>query len=139
MGQDFGPKSTVLDNQKTAALIDDNSGDLQNIRCIRLMSVLKGGVEPPRPFGHTDLNRARLPIPPLERALSAAYSILAVERLSKSKRCEADDAPAPHPPPITAGICGGVEHSARVEPSRRRSAMFTMRVRDASRRETPVS
>ena len=30
------------------------------------MSVLKGGVEPPRPFGHTDLNRARLPIPPLE-------------------------------------------------------------------------
>ena len=28
--------------------------------------VLKGGVEPPRPFGHTDLNRARLPIPPLE-------------------------------------------------------------------------
>ena len=29
--------------------------------------VLKGGVEPPRPFGHTDLNRARLPIPPLEQ------------------------------------------------------------------------
>ena len=66
MGQDFGPKSAVLDNQKTAALIDDNSRDLQNIRCIRLVSVLKGGVEPPRPFGHTDLNRARLPIPPLE-------------------------------------------------------------------------
>ena len=55
MGQDFGPKSAVLDNQKTAALIDDNSRDLQNIRCIRLVSVLKGGVEPPRPFGHTDL------------------------------------------------------------------------------------
>ena len=28
-------------------------------------SVREGGVEPPRPFGHTDLNRARLPIPPL--------------------------------------------------------------------------
>ena len=27
--------------------------------------VREGGVEPPRPFGHTDLNRARLPIPPL--------------------------------------------------------------------------
>ena len=25
----------------------------------------EGGVEPPRPHGHTDLNRARLPIPPL--------------------------------------------------------------------------
>lgn len=30
-----------------------------------LMLVRKGGVEPPRPHGHTDLNRARLPIPPL--------------------------------------------------------------------------
>ena len=27
--------------------------------------VREGGVEPPRPHGHTDLNRARLPIPPL--------------------------------------------------------------------------
>ena len=34
---------------------------------IRGSLVLKGGVEPPRPFGHTDLNRARLPIPPLEQ------------------------------------------------------------------------
>ena len=32
------------------------------------MVVREGGVEPPRPFGHTDLNRARLPIPPLARA-----------------------------------------------------------------------
>jgi hypothetical protein len=30
--------------------------------------VREGGVEPPRPCGHTDLNRARLPIPPLARA-----------------------------------------------------------------------
>ena len=30
--------------------------------------VREGGVEPPSPFGHTDLNRARLPIPPLARA-----------------------------------------------------------------------
>jgi hypothetical protein len=27
--------------------------------------VRERGVEPLRPFGHTDLNRARLPIPPL--------------------------------------------------------------------------
>jgi len=46
-GRGFGPKSAVLDNQETAVLIDDNNGDLQNIRCIRLVSVLKGGVEPP--------------------------------------------------------------------------------------------
>jgi hypothetical protein len=31
--------------------------------------VREGGVEPPRPFGHTDLNRARLPIPPPARRL----------------------------------------------------------------------
>ena len=30
--------------------------------------VREGGLEPPRPFEHTDLNRARLPIPPLARA-----------------------------------------------------------------------
>ena len=29
--------------------------------------VREGGVEPPHPYGHTDLNRARLPIPPLAR------------------------------------------------------------------------
>ncbi len=30
-----------------------------------LLRVREGGVEPPCPHGHTDLNRARLPIPPL--------------------------------------------------------------------------
>src|SRR5690349_804919 len=35
--------------------------------------VREGGVEPPRPFGHTDLNRARLPIPPLAREASTGY------------------------------------------------------------------
>src|SRR4051794_1672687 len=30
------------------------------------------GLEPPRPYGHTDLNRARLPIPPHPRAPSVA-------------------------------------------------------------------
>jgi hypothetical protein len=28
---------------------------------LRVSVVGKGGVEPPRPYGHTDLNRARLP------------------------------------------------------------------------------
>ncbi len=35
--------------------------------------VREGGVEPPRPFGHTDLNRARLPIPPLAREAGLGY------------------------------------------------------------------
>ena len=35
--------------------------------------VREGGVEPPRPFGHTDLNRARLPIPPLAPEASLGY------------------------------------------------------------------
>src|SRR4051794_38789126 len=36
-------------------------------------AVREGGVEPPRPFGHTDLNRARLPIPPLAREAGSGY------------------------------------------------------------------
>ena len=35
--------------------------------------VREGGVEPPRPFGHTDLNRARLPIPPLAPEAESGY------------------------------------------------------------------
>lgn len=42
-----------MDMKKSPAL--SNRGSL----------VREGGVEPPRPHGHTDLNRARLPIPPL--------------------------------------------------------------------------
>ena len=37
--------------------------------------VREGGVEPPRPFGHTDLNRARLPIPPLARDCSSQRDV----------------------------------------------------------------
>ncbi len=37
---------------------------------VRRNRVREGGVEPPHPFGHTDLNRARLPIPPLARVPS---------------------------------------------------------------------
>jgi hypothetical protein len=36
------------------------------------VSVREGGVEPPRPFGHTDLNRARLPVPPLAQRTTKA-------------------------------------------------------------------
>lgn len=40
--------------------------------------VLEGGVEPPRPHGHTDLNRARLPIPPLELERMSAYTAIKI-------------------------------------------------------------
>lgn len=44
----------------------------------------KGGVEPPRPFGHTDLNRARLPF----RHLPLAGAPIAgrLERLARNRR-----------------------------------------------------
>lgn len=35
-----------------------------------ISGVREGGVEPPHPFEYTDLNRARLPIPPLAREAS---------------------------------------------------------------------
>ncbi len=54
--------------------------------------VREGGVEPPRPFGHTDLNRARLPIPPLAPEAGQGY-------------------PSPHTPPKPAH--GGQEAGAQ--------------------------
>lgn len=49
-----------------------------SIKCFTLSTagysvVREGGVEPPRPFGHTDLNRARLPIPPLALVYSLGF------------------------------------------------------------------
>ena len=35
----------------------------------------KGGVEPPRPFGHRILSPARLPVPPLSRETSKHFSL----------------------------------------------------------------
>jgi hypothetical protein len=34
------------------------------LHSLGVSSVSVGGLEPPRPYGHTALNRARLPIPP---------------------------------------------------------------------------
>jgi hypothetical protein len=46
----------------------DPPSGLDAVRFVR-----EGGVEPPHPFGHTDLNRARLPIPPLARGSERPY------------------------------------------------------------------
>src|SRR5215208_1629204 len=43
------------------------------------------GLEPPRPYGHTDLNRARLPIPPHPRARVIVASGIAAPR--DPRRC----------------------------------------------------
>lgn len=45
----------------------------------------KGGVEPPRPFGHTDLNRARLPFRHLPLRLTPISGCL--ERLARIRPC----------------------------------------------------
>ncbi|GES04443.1 hypothetical protein Acor_65110 [Acrocarpospora corrugata] len=45
----------------------------------------KGGVEPPRPFGHTDLNRARLPFRHLP--LAGAPVPRCCERLARNRQC----------------------------------------------------
>src|ERR1700722_8237251 len=39
-------------------------------------SVGEGGLEPPHPFGHRNLNPARLPIPPLARATVRGYPMM---------------------------------------------------------------
>src|ERR1700722_7415318 len=38
-----------------------------------ITTVGEGGLEPPHPFGHRNLNPARLPIPPLARATASQY------------------------------------------------------------------
>lgn len=76
--------------------------------------VREGGVEPPRPFGHTDLNRARLPIPPL--ALEAGSGYPTADGRSQSagpplSRCGGTSRPdpvprrnvPPHPRPVPPG------------------------------------
>lgn len=47
------------------------SGDPAVHNVLRHQSVREGGLEPPCPLRHTDLNRARLPISPLARTISA--------------------------------------------------------------------
>ena len=57
----------------------DRRSALADLRsCAELSRMRMRGLEPPRPYGHTDLNRARLPIPPHPRG----RPILASGRLS---------------------------------------------------------
>ena len=65
--------------------------------------VREGGVEPPRPFGHTDLNRARLPVPPLAPEARQGYP-----------------SPLTRPKPATSGSVGS--HAT----ARRRSLWSTL-------------
>ena len=51
-----------------------------------------GGVEPPRPFGHTDLNRARLPFRHIPVALASYWlrQITLSQVTSRTKRTARD-------------------------------------------------
>ena len=55
----LAPAQRAAPQQKSRAIVENDNPGYHKVR--------EGGVEPPRPHGHTDLNRARLPIPPLEQ------------------------------------------------------------------------
>ena len=109
------------------------------------------GLEPPRPYGHTDLNRARLPIPPHPRgrtilapgrltpsmtrlaalALSLAVALLLVARAPSS--CDARRRSRPR-----SSSCS-TRHRSRARPGRgardrRRAARLPARARRAASR-----
>jgi hypothetical protein len=56
------PGKTVMNKTKPGA--PQRLSSLRSTRFHRCFTVREGGVEPPRPFGHWNLNPARLPIPP---------------------------------------------------------------------------
>lgn len=49
----------------------------------------KGGVEPPHPNGHRNLNPARLPIPPLSQAV-ALIVLMSLQVKSKAAQFKSD-------------------------------------------------
>src|SRR2546421_354742 len=84
----------------------------------RAVRVRMRGLEPPRPEGHTDLNRARLPIPPHPRAWD---SVAGCRRGSETRLVRVADgqaatplgrnaapqaAPRPPPPRAWDGVAG---------------------------------
>src|SRR5580765_503879 len=64
-----GPAATPLPARDATAQADAQ-------RMARRLRVRMRGLEPPRPIGHTDLNRARLPIPPHPLARSVYRAAL---------------------------------------------------------------
>ena len=81
--------------------------------------VRKGGLEPPRPFGHRILNPARLPIPPLSRGRAARVrNVRAARRREPGprfrlpQRCSRSGRPSP---PIVA--CGSAGRPAILQES----------------------
>ena len=78
--------------------------------------VREGGVEPPHPFEYTDLNRARLPIPPLARA-----EVKLARRVTRAEtRAHPSRSPAARnrtPPPRPAGKNSSKTASRGSEPA----------------------
>src|SRR3954454_20540357 len=77
-------------------------------RGISLVCVREGGVEPPRPFGHTDLNRARLPIPPLAHEARSGYPTATTRPKPARSPCGPAryDASTPDAPPVSCAVRG---------------------------------
>src|SRR5882762_10247965 len=59
----MGPLRASTSPESTTAVATAVRKMIQTLFRVRMR-----GLEPPRPYGHTDLNRARLPIPPHPRA-----------------------------------------------------------------------
>ncbi len=57
--------------------------DIQRAHLMRYLDLVgEGGLEPPRPYGHRNLNPARLPIPPLAHKIVTSRMIKPFAALS---------------------------------------------------------
>ena len=67
MGRQPGIQSCHLRDGVKLNRVDGRTEQAQDVPRV-VVVVGEGGLEPPHPFGHRNLNPARLPIPPLARA-----------------------------------------------------------------------
>ena len=97
-----GPSAARRPGRKTP----ENAKAPQVRRPAGLSAVREGGVEPPRPFGHWNLNPARLPIPPPAHWVCRPSPTEWCERLPTSRRlarcrgCPHIPFPGPRRPPL---------------------------------------
>src|SRR3954452_21266392 len=87
-------------------------------------AVGEGGLEPPRPFGHRNLNPARLPIPPLARVTRGATIATAYLRRPSDP---APDGACVRPPTVSARGPVGIRATPRTHGGRCVCAGFSQR------------
>lgn len=81
-----GPEPAGAPSGTSGGTATDNAKAPQVRRPAGLSAVREGGVEPPRPFGHWNLNPARLPIPPPAHWVCRPSLTEWCERLPTSRR-----------------------------------------------------